>query len=140
MKQKTYTLKTKDIKREKFVVDANSQILGRLATRIAFVLRGKHKPIFSMHADAGDFVTVFNAEKIRVTGNKLKEKIYFTHSLYCRGDKQLTMEEKMRRDPRKVIQLAVAGMLPHNTLGKEMLKKLTIIVGATEETGKELKI
>jgi len=139
MGNKTYSAKPKDIKREKYVVDASSKILGRLASKIAQILWGKHKPMFTPNADCGDYVTVYNAEKIKVTGNKVKEKTYFTHSGYVRGDKLLNFEEKMRRDPRKIIYLAVKGMLPRNTLGEIILKKLKIHAGEVKEEGKTLE-
>ena len=126
MNRKTYTTKPKDIKRDKFAIDADAQVLGRLSSRVAQVLWGKHKPIFSPHMDCGDYVTVYNAEKIRLTGNKEKQKTYFTHSGYPRGDKLLTFEEKQRRDPTKIVYLAVKGMLPRNRLGEQILKKLKI--------------
>ncbi|HTY12917.1 MAG TPA: 50S ribosomal protein L13 [Candidatus Omnitrophota bacterium] len=140
MKKKTYSVKPKEIKREKFVVNADSQVLGRLASAVAEVLMGKNKPIFSRHIDCGDYVTVFNAEKIRLTGNKEKSKTYFSHSLYPRGDKLLKFEEKKRRDPRKIIYLAVKGMVPRTTLGEMMLKKLKIYQGEVSEAGKALTI
>lgn len=140
MKQRTYSAKIKDIKREKYIVNAEDKILGRLASRVAQLLRGKNKPIFTPHVDCGDLVTVYNAEKVRVTGNKEKQKIYFSHSGYHHGHKLLTYEEKKRRDPRKIIYLAVRGMLPRNTLGEIMLKKLTIIIGQTKAEGKEVQI
>jgi large subunit ribosomal protein L13 len=138
MANKTYVIKPKDIKREKYVVDADSAILGRLASKVAQILWGKHKPIFSPHMDCGDYVTVYNAEKIKLTGKKESQKTYFSHSLYVRGDKLLGFAEKKRRDPRKIIYLAVKGMLPHNTLGETVLRKLKIHVGEVKESGKPL--
>jgi large subunit ribosomal protein L13 len=135
MNRKTYSTKPKDIKREKFTVDADAMVLGRLASRVAQVLWGKHKPIFSPHVDCGDYVTVYNAEKIRLTGNKMKQKTYFSHSGFPGGDKLLKFEEKQRRDPRKIIYLAVQGMLPRTTLGEEVIKKLKIHVGEFKEEG-----
>lgn len=140
MNRKTYSTRPKDIKRENFVVDADAVVLGRLASKVAQVLWGKHKPIFSPHMDCGDYVTIYNAEKIRLTGNKEKQKTYFTHSGYIRGDKLLGFEEKKRRDPRKILYLAVRGMLPRNTLGENILKKLTVQVGALKGEGKPLDI
>ncbi len=140
MKMKTYSVRPKDIKREKFIVDADSKVLGRLASKVAQVLLGKNKPIFSRHIDCGDYVTVYNAEKIKLTGNKEKQKTYFSHSGYVRGDKLLKFEEKKRRDPRKIIYLAVRGMLPRTTLGELMLKKLKIYQGEISEAGKTLSI
>jgi len=140
MKQKTYSAKAEDIKRERYLINAEGQVLGRLASRVAELLRGKHKPLFTPHVDCGDLVTVFNAEKVKVTGNKEKQKVYFSHSGYHHGHKLLTYREKKRRDPRQIIYLAVRGMLPHNTLGEAMLKKLTIEVGSSKEKGKEVQI
>lgn len=139
MSNKTYTTKPKDIKREKYLADADSKVLGRFASKVAQILWGKHKTIFSPHMDCGDFVTVFNAEKIKLTGNKEKDKTYFSHSGYVRGDKLLSFEEKKRRDPRKIIYLAVKGMLPRNTLGEMIMKKLKIHAGDLKEEGKVLE-
>lgn len=140
MKQKTYVAKPKDIIRKKYLVNAEAEILGRLASKVAQVLWGKNKPIFSPHMDCGDYVTVYNAEKVKVTGGKEKKKMYFSHSGYPRGDKLLTLEEVRRRDPRRVIYLAVRGMLPRNSLGEAVLKKLKIVVGGVKEEGETLKI
>jgi large subunit ribosomal protein L13 len=139
MKKATYSAKLKDIKRENLMVNAEGCILGRLATRVAHILRGKHKPLFTPHIDCGDQVCVYNAEKIKVSGGKEKKKTYFTHSLYIRGDKLRTFEEVKARDPRRIILLAVKGMLPHTRLGRQMIKKLKIVVGPTVEAGRELK-
>jgi len=140
MKQNTYVIKPKDIIRKKYLVNAEAEILGRLASKVAQVLWGKNKPIFSPHMDCGDYVTVYNAEKVKVTGGKEKKKMYFSHSGYPRGDKLLTLEEVRRRDPRRVIYLAVRGMLPRNSLGEAVLKKLKIVVGGVKEEGETLKI
>lgn len=138
MANRTYVIKPKDIKREKYVVDADGIVLGRLASKVAQILWGKHKPVFSPHMDCGDFVTVYNAEKVRLTGKKAEQKTYFSHSLHIRGDKLLSFAEKKRRDPRKIVYLAVKGMLPRNTLGEKVLKKLMIHVGEVKEQGKPL--
>jgi large subunit ribosomal protein L13 len=127
--KKTYTPKPEDIEREWFVVDAKDQTLGRLATRIAQILRGKHKPIFTPHIDVGDFVIVLNCDKIRVTGNKLDDKMYYRHSGYPGGLRSRTLREMLEKHPERVIQLAVRGMLPKNKLGRKMLKKLKIYTG-----------
>jgi len=140
MKQKTYIAKPKDFERKRYLVDAEAQVLGRLASEVAQVLWGKNKPIFSPHLDCGDYVTVYNAEKVRVTGGKEKKKMYFSHSGYPRGDKLLSLEEVRRRDPRKVVYLAVRGMLPRNSLGEAVLRKLKIVVGEAKEAGETLKI
>lgn len=139
MKKATYSAKPKDIKRSDFMVNAEGRTLGRLATRVAHVLRGKHKATFTPHQDCGDNVCVYNAEKIQVSGGKEKKKTYFTHSLYIRGDKLRTYEEVKVRDPRRIILLAIKGMLPHTRLGRKMMKKLKIVVGPATETGVELK-
>ncbi len=129
MKIKTYTPKPDDIQREWFVVDAKDQTLGRLATQIAQLLRGKHKPIFAPHVDVGDFVIVINADKIRVTGKKLDNKMYYRHSGYPGGLKVRTLREQLDRRPERVIRLAVRGMLPKNRLGRKMIKKLKVYSG-----------
>jgi large subunit ribosomal protein L13 len=126
---KTYSTKTTDIKRQWHVVDASGKILGRLATQVASLLMGKHKPIFSRNMDTGDFVVVINADKIRVTGNKAKQKLYYRHSGYPGGLKSVTLETMMQTNPTRVIEHAVKGMLPHNRLGASMLKKLKVYVG-----------
>ena len=125
--------KKKEIKQKWYIVDADGKILGRLATRIAIVLRGKHKPEFTPHVDCGDGVIVINASKIRVTGKKLTDKEYVTFSGYPGGQKITTMEEMMKRDPTKVIRLAVKRMISDTPLGRDMLKKLKIYPGAEHE-------
>ena len=126
---KTYSTKPTDIKRQWHVIDASDEILGRLATRIAGLLMGKHKPIFSHHLDTGDFVVVINAEKVRVTGNKIKQKTYYRHSGYPGGLKATTLERVLETHPTRVIEYAVKGMLPHNRLGAKMIKKLKVYAG-----------
>jgi large subunit ribosomal protein L13 len=108
------------------VVDATGLTLGRLATQIATVLRGKHKPIYSPHVDCGDFVIVVNADKIRVTGRKLDQKFYYRHSGYTGGLKQISLRDQLDKHPERVIRLAVRGMLPKNRLGRQMIKKLKV--------------
>ena len=129
MKIKTYTPKPEDIQREWFVIDAKDQTLGRLATQVAVLLRGKHKPIFSPHMDVGDYVIVINADKIRVTGRKLDQKIYYRHSGYPGGLRQRTLREQLQRFPERVVEAAVRGMLPKNKLGRKMFKKLKVYAG-----------
>jgi large subunit ribosomal protein L13 len=129
MKIKTYTPKPADIQREWFVIDAKDQTLGRLATQVAVLLRGKHKPIFAPHMDVGDYVIVINADKIRVTGRKLDQKIYYRHSGYPGGLRQRTLREQLQRFPERVIEAAVRGMLPKNKLGRKMFKKLKVYAG-----------
>ena len=126
---KTYSTKASDIKREWHVIDASDKILGRLATQIARLLMGKHKPIFSPNLDTGDFVVVINAEKVQVTGNKAKQKTYYRHSGYPGGLKSINLEKMMQTNPTRVVEYAVKGMLPHNRLGAKMFKKLRVYVG-----------
>lgn len=123
---RTYTTKPEDIKREWFVIDATGMTLGRLATQIAAVLKGKHKPIYSPHMDTGDFVVVVNAHKVRVTGRKLDQKIYYRHSGYPSGLKEISLRDQLDRHPDRVIRFAVRGMLPKNRLGRQMIKKLKV--------------
>ena len=126
---KTYSTREADIKREWHVIDATDQILGRLATRIARLLMGKHKPIFSPNMDTGDYVIVTNASKIRVTGNKTRQKIYYRHTGYPGGHKFVSYEDMMQKSPEKVIEMAVRRMLPKNKLARDMLKKLKVFRG-----------
>ena len=126
---KTYTAKPADIKREWHVIDASGKTLGRMATQIARLLMGKHKPIFTPNQDTGDHVVVINADKFKVTGNKVKQKMYYHHSGYPGGLKSFNLEEMMQKSPALVIEHAVKGMLPHNRLGERMRKKLHIYSG-----------
>jgi len=128
---KTYSTKASDIKREWHLIDASDKVLGRIATQVASLLMGKHKPIFSRHLDTGDYVVIINAEKVRVTGNKAKQKLYHRHSGYPGGLKSISLEKMMQTHPTRVIEHAVKGMLPHNRLGAKMMKKLRIYVGDT---------
>ena len=127
---KTYVTKKEDVQRDWYVVDASGQTLGRLATRVASVLRGKHKPIYSPSTDAGDFVIVVNAEKIHVTGRKLDKKIYYRHSGYPGGLKEITLRNLLQKHPTRVIEHAVRGMLPKNRLGRQVLKHLKVYAGS----------
>lgn len=127
---KTFSPTPKDINREWFLVDADNQVLGRLATQIAHRLRGKHKPEFAPHMDNGDFIIVVNCEKIRVTGNKAAQKMYYRHSGYVGGLKETNFEKLMATKPHLALMHAVKGMLPKNRLGRAMLKKLRIYPGA----------
>jgi len=131
MRIKTYSPKPAEIEREWYVVDAKDQTLGRLATQIAVLLRGKHKPIFAPHIDVGDFVIVVNADKIRVTGDKLETKMYYRHSGYPSGLKAISLRDQLAKYPDRVIRSAVRGMLPKNSLGRQQLKKLKIYATAT---------
>lgn len=129
---KTYIAKESEVEnsRKWFVVDAEGQILGRVASQIARILRGKHKPIFSPHQDAGDFVVVVNAEKVAVTGNKMKNKVYYRHSGYPGGQSETTLSEMFAKHPERVIELAVKRMLPKNSLGRRMFRKLKVYAGS----------
>lgn len=128
---RTYSAKTADIQRKWYLVDAEGQTLGRLATRVASVLRGKHKPIFTPHMDTGDHVVIVNAEKIHLTGDKVRRKTYYRHSGYPGGLKAETVEEVLRKKPSAVLERAIKGMLPKNPLGKQMGRKLNVYAGAT---------
>ena len=130
MMTKTYAVKTADIKREWRVVDADGATLGRLATRIAVMLRGKHRATFSTHIDTGDPVIVLNASKIKVTGRKLQAKQYVRHSGYPGGMRTESLERLLARRPEEVIRRAVRGMLPQNRLGEQMIRKLHVYAGA----------
>jgi len=127
---KTYAVKASEIERSWWVVDATDQTLGRLATRIATLLEGKHKPLYSPHLDTGDHVVVINALKVKVTGNKLTQKSYYRHSNYPGGLKEESLQALMARKPEAVIERAVKGMLPQNRLGRAMFKKLRVYRGA----------
>jgi large subunit ribosomal protein L13 len=127
---KTYAVKADEIERHWWVVDASDQTLGRLATRIATLLEGKHKPIYSPHLDTGDHVVVINAAKVKVTGNKLTQKQYYRHSNFPGGFKEESLQALMARKPEIVIERAVKGMLPQNRLGRAMVKKLKVYPGA----------
>ncbi|MBI9112533.1 50S ribosomal protein L13 [Maridesulfovibrio ferrireducens] len=126
---KTYIPKSEDISREWYVVDATDMVLGRLATRIATKLRGKDKAMFTPHADTGDFVIVLNADKIRVTGNKLDQKTYYKHTNHPGGIKSRTLKVMLEKKPEVVIETAVRGMLPKSSLGRQMIKKLKVYTG-----------
>ncbi|HUF49427.1 MAG TPA: 50S ribosomal protein L13 [Longimicrobiales bacterium] len=126
---KTYTPKLTEIERRWLVVDADGQVLGRLASNIAQILRGKHKPMFSPHLDVGDFVVVVNAEKVRLTGRKEEKKTYFRHSGYMGGERHVPFREVKEKHPQRIIELAVKGMLPKNNLGRLMRRKLKVYAG-----------
>ncbi|MFN3534346.1 MAG: 50S ribosomal protein L13 [Desulfatiglandales bacterium] len=126
---KTYMAKKNEVERRWFVVDASDKILGRLATQIAMKLRGKDRPTFTPHVDAGDFVVVINAEKVRVTGKKLNDKFYYRHSGYLGGLKVTPLRDMLQKKPEEVIRLAVKGMLPKNRLGRQLIKKLKVYSG-----------
>lgn len=126
---KTFMASPATIDRKWYVVDATDMTLGRLAAEVAKVLRGKNKPIFTPHMDTGDYVIVVNAEKIKVTGKKMDQKIYYHHSDYVGGMKETTLKEMMAKKPARVIELAVKGMLPKGPLGRQMYKKLFVYAG-----------
>lgn len=121
--------KANEVERKWYVIDAEGKVLGRLASEIASVLRGKRKPIFTPHVDCGDFVIVINADKVVLTGNKLNQKIHAYHTGYPGGRKEVSYAEMMEKRPEKVIELAVKGMLPKNRLGRKMIKKLNVYTG-----------
>ena len=130
---KTYMANPDKIERKWYVVDAAGCTLGRLTSEVAKILRGKNKPEFTPHVDTGDYVVIVNAEKIKVTGKKMEQKIYYHHSDYVGGMKETTLAEMMNKKPEKVIELAVKGMLPKGPLGKGMIKKLHVYVGPNHE-------
>jgi len=125
----TVSAKPETVKRDWFLIDADGKTLGRMATEIARRLRGKHKPIYTPHVDTGDYIVVINAEKVRVTGNKAKNKIYYTHSGYMGGLKEINFEDLIQKAPECVIEKAVKGMLPKNSLGRAMYRKLKVYAG-----------
>ena len=139
-RDKTVFARSEGLKRDWYLVDAAGCVLGRLATRVAAYLRGKHKPIFTPQTDCGDFIVVVNAEKVRVTGKKFKDKMYFTHSGYPAGDKMLSFEKMITGQPEKVVRLAIEGMLPHNRLGAKMIRKLKVYKGEPKEYNKIRKL
>jgi len=126
---KTYSTKASEIKRQWHTIDGSGKILGKLATQAASLLMGKHKPIFSRHLDSGDFVVITNAEKVQVTGNKTKQKVYYRHSGYPGGLKSISLEKLLETDPTQVIEYAVKGMLPKTRLRAGMMKRLKVYVG-----------
>ena len=126
---KTISAKADDVKRDWFLVDADGKTLGRLATEIARRLRGKHKTIYTPHVDTGDYIVVINAEKVRVSGKKAKDKMYYRHSGYMGGMKATNFSDMIERSPERVIEIAVKGMLPSNPLGREMYRKLKVYAG-----------
>jgi len=130
---KTFMASPATIERKWYVVDATDMTLGRLASEVAKVLRGKNKPIFTPHIDCGDYVIVVNAAKVKVTGRKLEQKIYYHHSEYVGGMKETTLKEMLAKKPEKVIRLAVKGMLPKGPIGREMFKKLRVYAGPEHE-------
>ena len=126
---KTYFPKADEITHDWYLVDANDQNLGRLASEIATVLLGKHKPTFTPGVDVGDFVVVVNCERVRVTGNKMEDKMYYRHSMYPGGLKSISLRDQLDKHPERVIRSAVWGMLPHNKFGRKIIKKLKVYAG-----------
>jgi large subunit ribosomal protein L13 len=128
---KTFTAKAHELTQDWYVVDAQDKVLGRLASQLALRLRGKHKPIFTPHVDTGDYIVVVNADKLRVTGNKANDKLYHRHTTYPGGIRTTNFAKLLARRPRRVLELAVKGMLPKGPLGYAMLKKLKIYAGTS---------
>ena len=126
---KSYMAKPEEMERKWYVIDAEGKVLGRLATEVASILRGKHKPIYTPHVDTGDFVIVINADKVKLTGKKLEQKKYYYHSGYPGGLKSVSYNRMMEENPEKAIELAVKGMMPKNKLGRQMFKKLKVYSG-----------
>ncbi len=141
---KTISVKKEGVERKWYVVDAESKTLGRVASKIALVIRGKHKPSFTPHVNCGDHVVVINASKIRLTGDKWNSKLYISHSGYPGGQKALTPKQMMQRNPIKMVEKAVKGMLPKNRLGRELFKNLHVYAGSDhkhkEQNPKELEL
>lgn len=127
---KTFSAKSQTVTHDWYIVDAADKTLGRLASRIAMVLRGKHKPEYTPHVDTGDYIIVINADKIKVTGNKTSDKVYYSHTGYPGGLKTITFEKLLAKAPERVLELAVKGMLPKNPLGRAMYRKLKVYAGA----------
>ncbi|MCH9007292.1 MAG: 50S ribosomal protein L13 [Calditrichaeota bacterium] len=126
---KTYIANPEEVEQKWLLVDANGQVLGRLASQVATILRGKHKPIFSPHMDVGDHVVIINADKIRVTGKKASTKRYYRHTGYPGGLRSDSFEQLMQKAPEQILKKAIWGMMPHNKLGKKMVKKLRVYAG-----------
>jgi large subunit ribosomal protein L13 len=137
---KTYSTKSADIERQWHVIDASGKVLGRLATQVARLLMGKHKPMFSRNLDTGDFVIIINAEKVCVSGNKARQKVYYRHSGYPGGLKSVTLEKMMQTKPTWVIEHAVKGMLPHTRLGARMMKKLKVYAGGAHPHSAQTRV
>jgi len=129
MMQKTYMAKADEVERKWYIIDASGKTLGRMASEIARILRGKHKPIYTPHIDTGDYVIVVNAEKVKVTGKKRQNKIYYHHTGYPGGLKVISYDKLLEKKPERIIETAVKGMLPHNRLGRKMYKKLKVYAG-----------
>jgi len=130
---KTYSAKAETVERQWFVVDAEGKTLGRLASEIASRLRGKHKPVYTPHVDTGDYIVVVNAEKVRVTGRKETDKMYYSHSGYPGGIKSISLEKLREKAPHRIVETAVKGMLPKGPLGRQMFRKLRVYAGTQHE-------
>lgn len=130
---KTFSANAQNVKRSWYLIDATNKTLGRLASEIAVRLRGKHKPEFTPHVDTGDYIIVVNAEKIRVTGRKMENKIYHRHTGYPGGIKDMPLQDMLRKHPGRVLEIAVKGMLPKNRLGRQMYRKLKVYAGADHD-------
>lgn len=135
---KTYNLKGGEIQKDWQVIDAEGQVLGRLATHVAAILQGKHKPSYSPHLDMGDFVVIINASKVRLTGKKVDDKIYYRHTGYMGGLKETTLGEMLQRKPERVIELAVRGMLPRNKLARHLLNHMKVYAGPEHPHGAQV--
>ena len=130
---KTYSAKAETVKRDWYLVDAQDKVLGRLASELARRLRGKHKPEFTPHVDTGDYIVVVNAQKVAVTGTKARQKFYYRYSGHQSGMKSISLQDLRQRDPRRLIETAVRGMLPKGPLGRSMIRKLKVFAGAEHE-------
>lgn len=128
---KTISTRKQDVRHDWYVIDAQGQTLGRLSTRVATVLRGKHKPIYTPHVDCGDYVIIVNAEKVHTTGQKLNQKKYYRHSGYPGGLKEIALRDQLQKFPTRVLESAIRGMLPKTSLGRQMFKKLKVYAGPT---------
>ncbi len=126
---KTQAAKKEEVQRQWYVVDATDQVLGRLASKVAKILRGKHKPNFTPHVDTGDYVIIINADKVRLTGKKMTDKVYVRYSGYPGGERTLTPKDILKKHPERLVEMAVRGMLPKNRLGRQMFKKLFVYAG-----------
>ena len=133
MNNTTYSVKKSEIESKWYIIDAENKVLGRVATEAAKLLRGKHKPTFTPNLDVGDHVIIINCDKIKLTGNKMNDKIYRHHSGYIGGMKEITAKEMIEKTPEKAMLLAIKGMLPHNSLGRQQLKKVRIYAGSEHE-------
>ena len=134
----TFMAKPAEVERKWYVVDADGVTLGRLAAEVASILKGKKKPIYTPHVDTGDYVIVVNADKVKVTGKKLDQKVYFSHSEYVGGVKEVTLREQLKKHPERVVEHAVKGMLPKGALGKQMYMKLRVYAGPEHEHSRKI--